>query len=574
MTKRATTQALAGAGTTGRCSRRRPAGLAVNRTRARLTGRGPLGACFLLTSALLGSMAVPAAAGNVPGASGGDGSGSGGSSGAGPVTTSFPGTRPPSGQWPYPNGDLANTRNVTGSTVSSANVSRLQEAWAFDLAGPAAAGTPPYGSLTAGPVVQGGVVYLQDQDANVYALALATGKLLWEYQLNAPETSGPGPDGVAVAGGAVYGDTSTTAFALNETTGKPMWVDRSLLRTGQGAFEIQPQVAAGRVFLASAHGPAPGGGVLMALNAANGHLLWEFRTVVQQSPGVEAIGVGSGGAWEPPLVGNDGSVTFGVGNPYQSIASAIKYPLRQLYTDSEVNLNAATGKLRWYYQAVPDDFEDHDLQASPVSTSINGAPVIVTSGKVGIVYALNARSGALIWKTPVGEHNGHDNDAQLAVEHKLKITLPYTIEPGPLGGVLSNLAVADGSVYVATIDLPVVATTLNSVDGNKSAGVLPTGEVEALNLATGKVEWDTKVPEMPLGAATVSNDLVFTDLYNGMLMALNRSTGAIVYRHQLPTSANAPIAVFGNTVLVPAGGPETAPPGPSGHPQLVAYTVP
>ena len=59
-----------------------------------------------------------------------------------------------------------------------------------------------------------------------------------------------------------------------------------------------------------------------------------------------------------------------------------------------------------------------------------------------------------------------------------------------------------------------------------------------------------------------------------MLMALNRSTGEIVYRHQLPTSANAPIAVFGNTVLVPAGGPETPPPGPSGHPRLVAYTVP
>ena len=89
---------------------------------------------------------------------------------------------------------------------------------------------------------------------------------------------------------------------------------------------------------------------------------------------MQALGVGSGGAWETPLVGSDGSVTFGTGNPYQSIASAIKYPLRQLYTDSAVNLDAATGKLRWYYQAVPDDFMDHDLQASPVSASIKGAP--------------------------------------------------------------------------------------------------------------------------------------------------------------------------------------------------------
>ena len=60
---------------------------------------------------------------------------------------------------------------------------------------------------------------------------------------------------------------------------------------------------------------------------------------------------------------------------------------------------------------------------------------------------------------------------------------------------------------------------------------------------------------MPLGAVTVSNNLVFTTLYSGVLIALNRATGAIVYQHKLPTSANAPIAIAGNAILVPAGGP-------------------
>src|SRR5258708_35393120 len=93
---------------------------------------------------------------------------------------------------------------------------------------------------------------------------------------------------------------------------------------------------------------------------------------------------------------------------------------------------------------------------------------------------------------------------------------------------------ADGSVYLATIDLPLTAKKMASVNGG-TATTAPTGEIEALSLATGKVEWDTKVASLPLGAATVSNDLVFTTLYNGKLLALDASTGPIVNQHKLPT---------------------------------------
>ncbi len=239
---------------------------------------------------------------------------SGGGS-ATPASTAFPGVAVPTGSWPDPNGDIANARDIPGSAISAANVDGLREAWAFKLAGTAAAGVSGIGSLTAPPVVQDGVVYLQDEDANVYALALATGKLKWEYPVNIPEKSRPGPDGVAVVDGTVYGDSSTAVFALSAATGKTKWVDSSLLNSSQGAFEIQPQVADGRVYLASAYGSGPGGGVLMALNASTGRLLWTFNTVIGRGAGVQALGLGSGGAWETPLVGSDGSVTFGIGNP-------------------------------------------------------------------------------------------------------------------------------------------------------------------------------------------------------------------------------------------------------------------
>ena len=491
-----------------------------------------------------------------------------------PTTSAFAGAATPSGTWAYPNGDAGNTRDAAGSAITAANVGSLREAWAFHITGTAAAGVHGAGALAANPVVVAGTVYLQDLDANVYAISLATGKLRWEHTVNVPEATGPGPDGVAVANGVVYGDTPSSAFALNASTGAVIWSNSGLLGSGQGTFEIQPTVADGRVYLASAYGSGPGGGVLMALDAASGKLAWRFNTLVgNDAPGVAALGLGSGGAWQTPLVGSDGSVTFGIGNPYQSIGEAITHPARQLYTDSELNLDAATGKLRWYYQAVPNDFMDHDMQASPIAAEVGGRPAVIGSGKMGIVYAMNASTGALLWKTPVGVHNGTDDAGLLLLEHKLTIKLPYTWEPGSLGGVLTNLAVADGSVYAAAINVALKSTTMSSVDGDASGGGAAGGDVVALNLATGAVEWSTTVSSLPVGAATVSNDLVFTTLFNGTLIALNRSTGAIVFQRKLPTTTNAPLAVFGNTVLVAAGGPETSAKGGGGDPQLVAYTV-
>jgi outer membrane protein assembly factor BamB len=475
----------------------------------------------------------------------------------------------PAGSWPYPNGDLANTRDAAGSAISSTNVASLQQAWTFKLPAPLVTSGPGFGSLTATPVVTNGVVYLQDLGDNVYALDLSTGQVKWEYQVSA-KIVGAGPNGVAVAGGVVYGDTMTTVFALNAGTGKTIWVDPNLLSGGQGLFGFQPQVANGRVYLASSIGTGPGGGVLLALNASTGKLVWKVNTILPASNSSATSTYGTGGAWETPLVGSDGSVTFGIGNPYQTAAAAIAHPSAQLYADSEVNLDATAGTLRWYYQAVPNDFMDHDMQTSPIAATISGEAAVIGSGKMGVVYAMNASTGRLIWKTPVGEHSVSDNYSLEAMEHKLTLKAPYLILPGGLGGLLSNPALAGNNVYVASVDLPFTVAKmsypLGAPDGDG------TGEIEALNLTTGQIEWDTKVPAMPLGGTTVSNNLVFTTLYTGVLIALNRSTGAIVYEHKLPTSTNAPIAIAGNTILVPAGGPNLY--GPKGgSPQLVAYTV-
>jgi outer membrane protein assembly factor BamB len=185
------------------------------------------------------------------------------------------------------------------------------------------------------------------------------------------------------------------------------------------------------------------------------------------------------------------------------------------------------------------------MQVSPIYTKSGGQPVIVDSGKMGQVYAMNADTGKLLWKTPVGRHNGHDNDNLLALAHEFRPKLPYVYYPGVLGGVETNMALAGGTIYVPVVNLS--ATFKTRAQGIATQGSLKTatGEMVAVSLATGKVLWDRKLPTPAFGDATVTNDLVFTTTYNGKVIALSRSNGAIVWQKQLPAGTNAPVSVNG-----------------------------
>jgi glucose dehydrogenase len=60
-----------------------------------------------------------------------------------------------------------------------------------------------------------------------------------------------------------------------------------------------------------------------------------------------------------------------------------------------------------------------------------------------------------------------------------------------------------------------------------------TGEVVAVDEATGKIRWDHKLPSSAYGAATIANNVVFTTTFNGTLHAFNASTGAELWHTAL-----------------------------------------
>jgi alcohol dehydrogenase (cytochrome c) len=432
-------------------------------------------------------------------------------------------------------------------------------------------------------VVVNGVVYTQDIESNVMAIRLATGKVLWTHNYSSPNG---GPDGVNVADGVVYAATNHAAVALSADTGKQLW-SRTLIGNDHEGIDMAPGYRDGTVYVSTVPvnptvGEYLGGGkgILWALNARTGAPDWSWDQV-QNLWGNPSINSG-GGLWEPPSFDAQGNIYLGIANP-GPIGEAgwpAGYPLASsrpgpdLYTDSVVKLSPA-GKLLWYYQLTPHDLYDWDLQDSPVLTTAHGRPVVIDGGKAGILIELNAQTGKLIWKLPVGVHTGHDNDG-LLTENDTPTShdpLParYTLEPGALGGIETPLASDGSTVFAAVNDLPIPMTVKGIAESGKAFAAsldTGTGQMVAVNQDTGKVIWDDKLPSSPYGAATVTNDVVFTTTYSGYLYAFNASTGAVLLKTPMSARSNAPIAVDGDYVLAGAGVPSL-----QTHQLIIAYRL-
>ncbi len=480
--------------------------------------------------------------------------------------TAVTGTAPaatgrPAAGWTQPGADLANTRDVA-SGITSTDVSKLGVAWTVPLTMSTAHTDGAYATT---PVIVNGVVYVQDLDSDVFAISLATGKVLWTHGYNSPNG---GPDGVSVADGVVYAATNHAAVALDAATGAQLW-SRTLIGNDHEGIDMTPGYNHGNVYVSTVPvNPtvgeylAGGKGILWALNAQTGAPEWSWDQVqdLWGNPGVNS----GGGLWYAPSFDAQGNIYLGIANPAPLFGTK-SYPLGSsrpgpdLYTDSVVKLSPQ-GKLLWYYQLTPHDLYDWDLQNPPVLTTANGRPVVIDGGKAGILIELDAQTGKLLWKRPVGVHDGHENDG-LLTEHATPTShdpLPakYCLQPSIYGGIETPLASNGSTTFAAVNDLALPATpagytgSVTAVLGDVEKA---TGEIVAVNQDTGTVAWDTPLPSSPYGAVTVTNDVVLTTTFHGDLYALDANTGAILLETPMSAGSNAPVTVDGDYVIAGAG---------------------
>jgi outer membrane protein assembly factor BamB len=473
-------------------------------------------------------------------------------------------------QWPAHNLNLANTRATTASPINSTNAARLKPKWRFKLKGEGA-----FGKFSSNPISLGNTIYLQDLSSNVYALDRATGALRWKHVFNRASV---GPNGVAYGYGMLFGATDRAAFALDPATGHVLWV-RKLIRNGNEGIDMAPTVYDGTVLLSTIPGNARsfyagnGDGIVYALDARTGAKKWSFNTV---SDGRKLWGnarVNSGGGlWYPPAVDSAGRVFITVANP-APFPGAKKYPNGSsrpgpnLYTDSLVALDGASGKLLWYRQVVRHDVRDYDLQDSPIvgTIPVDGTPteVVFAAGKMGRVYAFAAADGRPIWQRPVGMHR---NDSG-----PLPAKKPTLVLPGELGGVETPMAFDGSSLYVPVVNLGFLYTSSTIKPASRAGLFGGTGELVALNAADGSMRWHQRFGSADYGAATVANDVVFTSTFNGRILAFSTRDGSRLWSAQAPAGVNSFPAVDGDMLLVGAAAPSPAVKHPSD--ELVAYSI-
>ncbi|MFL5816434.1 MAG: PQQ-binding-like beta-propeller repeat protein [Conexibacter sp.] len=538
----------------------------AERSRRRASGRTKALASGV--TALLTAAALTACGGN----DGDDSTSSTSAQGGGEATQAV------ASHWTMPNADLANTRSVR-SEIDSSSVGRLGLAWSVPIRG---AGV--FGNYATTPVVVDGVVYTQTLTSDVQAIDLDSGRVLWTKVYRSPNT---GPNGVTVTNGRVYGATQTSAFALDASNGQQLWI-RRLVRNDQEGIDMAPGIAGGTLYVSTVPGnprgfySGNGQAILWAMDVANGDVKWKWKQVPDDLWGEPRTNSG-GGQWQPPTFDAEGNVYVDVSNPAPFVGSSPTRPSGErsrafggsrpgpnLYTDSVVKLDVQSGRVLWHYQLLPHDVYDWDLNNSPLLAQVDGRDVVVSAGKGGIAIANDAETGRLLWRTPVGRHNGHDSDNLYALNGQWdKLPDPastYKIYPGILGGVESPYASDGRTVYMAVNDLAATIRKQIAGLGDPTAG---TGEMVAIDIATGQIRWQHRFDSSPYGAAALTNDLVFTTTFDGRAWALDTATGDVVWQQRLPAGTNAPVAIDGDTVLTAGSFPS----GRDERPMIVAYRL-
>ena len=449
--------------------------------------------------------------------------------------------------------------------INASNVDGLKQVWDYKSTFTQGHEAPP--------VVNGDMMFITTPKDELLAFQASTGKQLWSYT---HDLSGVGlrtvccdvvNRGVALYGNNVYMCTlDNFVIAFDAKTGKQVWKKQISPPDLGRAMTLAPLVLKGKVIVGVSGGEYGARGAVMALDANTGDVLWTTNTVpAPGEPGGDtwpkgAYKTGGGATWLTGTYDADTDTLFwGVGNPGPWLATL--RPGDNLYTDSVIAMNPATGAIKWHYQYTPNDTWDYDGTNETVLANVDyqGTPhkAIVTASRNGWFYAIDRTDGKLIYaqKFATATSVTAPQDGKMTTNAALRPDIGKEVFTCPsfLGGKNWWPIAVDPQTHMAYVPTMHTCMTIKGAASSYKAGLPFLGEtfkvmrdpafpdawgdVQALDLNTGKQVWHFK-SALPWndGMLATAGDLVFSGSADGYLYAFDAKTGDVKWKSPQLTS--------------------------------------
>jgi len=352
--------------------------------------------------------------------------------------------------WLYHTQNYQGTRASAAAQITPANAGRLQVACAFQ---PGEAT-----DFQTGPVVYDGVMYVTTRHVTA-AIDASTCRLKWRHlwQPRARDIFTRNR-GVALKDGRVFRGTGDGyLLALDAADGRMLWARKVADSLSGETLPMPPLVFEELVVIGPAVSEYAIKGWIGAFRADDGAPVWRFNIVPEPGEaGYETwnwdagVPLGGGGVWTAPtLDAARGELFVATANPAPDFPVDMRGGAN-LYTNSLLALDVRTGALRWHSQMVAADDHDWDLtHASPLITvPVKDQPrdVVVTVGKEGLLRTVDRRT--------------HEWLSEAAVTTRTNVDAPITTAgthacPGVFGGVEWNGPAyneATNLLYVPAVD--------------------------------------------------------------------------------------------------------------------------
>jgi alcohol dehydrogenase (cytochrome c) len=306
--------------------------------------------------------------------------------------------------WPYYNRALQGERFSPLAKINTGNVTQLHQLCEYD--------TGAQTSFETGLIKVDGLLY-GTTDTDTFAVNPSNCRQAWRaHEVFTASSPLKVNRGVAVFKGRVFrGLLDGQVVAYDALHGKRLWATRIGDPGVPQSVTAAPVAWEDLVFVSNANGDLRGiRGVIVALSARDGRVIWQQSLVPAQQGEPKASGWGnagniSGGAsWTSySLDAELGLLYVPVANPSPDFNVSFR-PGNNQFTNSVLVLEARSGRIVSDIPITPADFRDYDTSTAPaLFTSKAGNRLLAVAAKDGVLHVFDRSTLEKQFEVPVTE---------------------------------------------------------------------------------------------------------------------------------------------------------------------------